>query len=453
MPLTLTSPVEAEIDAKVAARRVGARSKGPEAHEVLRTAFDIASVDDLLHHYPRRYIDRSRVQTIRDLKLGAYVTVIARVRKVAKRQTRRRQTMVTVTLYDGTGYLDLTFFNQPWMASIHREGQEVAVSGVANRYKGRLQLANQEVELLRGDEADLIHTGRITPVHPASEGITTRTIRELVHLALDRLPKVGDPMPSDLVDHEHLGSYDRAIRDIHFPADDRALAGAQERLKFDELFTLELGVAFRKHRVSAQQQGVAHRATGALTERLTATLPFEPTHAQERAMAEVGAAMARAQPMNVLLQGDVGSGKTLVALHACLVAIQSGHQAAIMAPTEVLAGQHLRSIDGLLRAMGAVSYLDQLAAVATHDDGQASLLDPEPEDPEANPAEASLAYALLTGAVTGKDRTRVVEGIADGSIDLVVGTHALVQEGVAFRICRSPWSTSSTVSACISAWR
>ena len=129
------------------------------AAEVLSSAFDIDTVGALLHHYPRRYIDRSRVQTIRDLKIGGYVTVIARVRKVAKRQTRRHQTMVTVTLGDGSGYLDLTFFNQPWAASNYKEGQEVAVSGVATMYKGRLQLSNQEVELLRGDDADLVHTG------------------------------------------------------------------------------------------------------------------------------------------------------------------------------------------------------------------------------------------------------------------------------------------------------
>ena len=128
------------------------------------------------------------MQTIRGLKIGQYVTVIARVKKVAKRLTRRKQTMVTVTLADGSGYLDLTFFNQPWAANLYKEGMEVAVSGVASRYQGRLQLANQEVEVLGGDDADLVHTGRITPVHPASEGITTRTIRELVYRCVRAAP-------------------------------------------------------------------------------------------------------------------------------------------------------------------------------------------------------------------------------------------------------------------------
>ena len=428
MKLALDSPV-LQVNARVATRRSGSRTKGAEAHEVLERAFGIQTVGDLLRHYPRRYIDRSRVESIRGLKVGQYATVIATVRKVAKRQTRRHQTMVTVTLYDKTGLLDLTFFNQPWIASVYKEGQEVAVSGVATLYRGRTQLANQEVELLRGDDADLIHTGRITPVHPASEGVATRTIRELVYGALSRLPEIPDPLPTELVEAEALGSYDDAVRKIHFPADPVELARAQERLKFDELFTLELGVAFRKHRVEAEQAGVAHVVGGQLTTRLRETLPFEPTGAQLRATEQIDQAMERPRPMNVLLQGDVGAGKTLVAVHAALVAIQSGHQAAIMAPTEVLAGQHQRSIAALLQGVGAMPYLD-LARDGAKDDGQASLLDP---DPEASPLSVTaLTYALLTAAVTGKDRQRIVEGIADGSVDLVVGTHALVQEGVTF---------------------
>ncbi len=421
--LTLDTPIF-EIDQRIASRRT--RAKGAEAHVVLENAFGITTVDDLLHHYPRRYIDRSRVETIAGMRAGQYATVIASVRKVAKRQTRRHQTMVTVTLYDRTGVLDLTFFNQPWLASLYKEGQELAVSGVATMYRGRLQLANQEVELLRGDDKDLIHTGRITPVHPASDGISTRTIRELVHAALDRLPPLTDPLPSELVGAESLGSFDRAIRWIHFPADPGELERARERLKFDELFTLELGVAFRKHRVGTERTGVAHQLDGPLAQRLMSTLPFEPTDAQRAAIVAIDEAMARPRPMNVLLQGDVGAGKTLVALHAALVAIGSGHQAAIMAPTEVLAGQHARSVAALLDGVGGVPFL---ALAAGQDDGQASLLDPVPDED----VQARVTYALLSGAVTGRDRQRILTGIADGGVDLVIGTHALVQEAVTFR--------------------
>ena len=428
MKLALDSPV-IDIDRKLATRRMGSRDKGLEAHEVLTGGLAIHTVDDLLHHYPRRYIDRSSVASIGDLALGRPASVIGRVTSVQQRTTRnRRQQMVTVRISDGSGSLSLAFFNQPWIARQYRVGQELAAWGIAARYRGALQLQGFEVEPLRGDETDLIHTGRITPVHPASEGITPRTIRELIHRALDQLPRIGDPMPAELIRAEGLETFDHAIRRIHFPEDPTELDRARERLKFDELFVLELGVAFRKHRVEAEQAGIAHTVDGPLTGRMAATLPFEPTDAQRRAIGEVDEAMARSRPMNVLLQGDVGAGKTLVALHATLVAIQSGHQAAIMAPTEVLAGQHRRSVAALLEGLRAMPFLE-LATQAAKDDGQASLLDPEP----SAPAEAVVTYALLTAAVTGKDRRRILDGIADGGVDLVIGTHALVQEGVSFR--------------------
>jgi len=423
MTLTLESPIPA-IDRRLSERRVGVRTQGPPAKDVLAD-MGIAAVRDLLHHYPRRHIDRSRVARIRDLEVGSYATVIAKVRRVHKRQTRRRQAMVTVTLYDGSGNLDLTFFNQPWVASQYKEGYEVAASGVVQLYGGKRQFAKQEVELLRGDEQDLVHTGRITPIHRASEGITPRTIRELVWRALEQLPEIPDPVPADVVGGEGLLDLDTAIRRIHFPEDQRELAAAIDRLKFDELFTLELGVAFRKRRVQGAEQGVEHVPGGSLTDRLFAALPFEPTAAQRRATEAVADGMARSHPMNLLLQGDVGSGKTLVAVHAALLAIGSGHQAAIMAPTEVLAGQHARSMEALLGPIGARPYLEARTRPAA--DGQTSLLDgPDVEDA------TSVTYALLTAAVTGKDRAAILDGIASGEVDLVVGTHALVQEAVAF---------------------
>ncbi|HYF11937.1 MAG TPA: DEAD/DEAH box helicase, partial [Actinomycetota bacterium] len=419
MPLTLDSPVSA-IDAALAKRRT--RTRGEPAADVLAEA-GIETVRQLLHHYPRRYIDRSQVASIGELRVGQEATVIARVKGVSKRQTRQRRPMVTVTLYDGTGYLDLTFFNQPWLANAYRAGMELAVSGIAQRYGRRLQFANQEVEILRGDEQDLVHTGRITPVHRATEGVSTRTIRELVWRALEQIRRIDDPLPERIRDAESLASFDEAIRGIHFPASPEELTAARERLKFDELFTLELGVAFRKHRLEAAETGIAHQSAGDLLDRFTRSLPFERTAAQIRAIGDVAEAMARPRPMNVLLQGDVGSGKTLVAVHAALIAIASGYQAAIMAPTEVLAGQHLRSVEALLEPIGARRFLDATTTGAT---AQASLLEPEVT------SLASLTYAMLTASVTGRDRERVVAGIADGQVDLVVGTHALVQEAVSF---------------------
>ncbi len=421
MPLTTSDPIVA-IVGRMAARRMG-RSKGPEAHVVLADALGIETVGQLLHHYPRRYIDRSLVLPIGQLKIDAFATVIATVRSVKKRQTRRRQAMVTVTIGDGTGFLDLTFFNQPWTANLYREGMEIAVSGIVQLYRHRLQLGNQEIEILRSDEQDLVHTGRITPVHRAAEGISPQTIRELVWRALEQLPALPDPIPDDVRASESLTDRDQAMRWIHFPADQQELGTARERLKFDELFTLELGVGFRRHRLAAERTGIAHTADGPLLDAFGASLPFEPTAAQRRAIAEIDRRMAAPQPMNLLLQGDVGSGKTLVAVHACLVAIASGHQAAIMAPTEVLAGQHLRSVTALLERIGAVALLERPANGPAD---QGSLFGGEAV------AEPSLTYALLSGSVTGADRERVVKAAADGSVDLVIGTHALVQEGVTF---------------------
>jgi ATP-dependent DNA helicase RecG len=428
--LALDAPV-LQVDRKLATRRTGLREKGDEAHVVL-AGMGIETVADLLRHYPRRYIDRSAVGRIADLRIGQQATVIARVRTTYKRLTRNRRSMVTVTIADGTGSLDLTFFNQPWAAGIYKEGIEVAVSGTVTRYRSRLQLANLEAEILGDDERDLVHTGRITPVHRASEGISTRTIRELVFTALERLPPIADPMPMDVIDAEGLQDLDTALRHVHFPADAKQLARSIERLKFDELFTLELGVAFRKHRLQSEGNGVAHLPEGPLTERLLATVPFEPTKAQLRAIEEIGVAMAASRPMNVLLQGDVGSGKTLVALHACLAAIQSGHQAAIMAPTEVLAGQHARSVGALLEGVGGADLLAGASARAPAATGQGSLLDGL--DGEADePSSPAVTYTLLTSAVTGKDRSRILVAITDGTADLVIGTHALVQEAVSFR--------------------
>ena len=226
---------------------------------------------------------------------------------------------------------------------------------------------------------------------------------------------------------ESLSDWDAACRRIHFPADEHELARARERLKFDELFMLELGVAFRRQRLATERTGFAHEPDGQLTRALKATLPFEPTRAQHEAMEDIGRKMAAPKPMNVLLQGDVGSGKTLVALHACLVAVESGHQAAIMAPTEVLAGQHARSVADLLRPIGGVTDLAAHRRAAS--DRQRSLF------AGATPAivEPTVRFAMLTGSVTGKERERVSEGIEDGTIDLVIGTHALVQESVTFR--------------------
>jgi ATP-dependent DNA helicase RecG len=376
----------------------------------------VTTVGDLLHHYPRRYIDRSNVAKIGDLKIGQDATFIGTVRKVRSQYTRRRQAIVTVTVFDGTGYLDLSWFNQTWPARRHREGQEVAVSGKVGAFRGRLRVQNPAVEILKGGDADQVHTGRIVPVHPATEGVSTGVIRRLVHDALRRVRRVPDPLPKGVASERTLLPLDDALRQVHFPDEPVAIERSRGRLKFDELFFLELGVAFRKNRVAAGTTGVAHDPPGDVVDRFVKGLPFELTDAQLRAAEEVAGDMAAPRPMNRLLQGDVGSGKTVVALYACMIAVQSGHQAAIMAPTEVLAGQHLRSVQSLLAPISGRRLGPDKGPRA-----QASLLEGEPDGP---------VFALLTSAVTGQERQRVLEAAASGRVDILVGTHALVQEHV-----------------------
>jgi ATP-dependent DNA helicase RecG len=375
-------------------------------------ALGLRTVADLLHHYPRRYIDRSTVVPIGDLRINQEATLIGTVRKVRLQWTRNRKAMVTVRVFDGTGYVDLWWFNQTWPARRHREGQEVAVSGKITAYRGIPRVQNPAVEILKGGDADQVHTGRIVPVHPAGEGVSTGVIRRLVHDAIQRVGRIPDPLPMEMRRRERLLPLDQAIGKIHFPEEAPDERRARDRLKFDELLFLELGVAFRKHRVGAETQGIAHDLAGELSERFVSSLPFELTAAQRRAMDEIAKDMAAGRPMNRLLQGDVGSGKTVVALYSSLVAIQSGHQAAIMAPTEVLAGQHHRKVQELLAPLGG--------RPIGQPGPQASLL-VDGEGP---------VYALLTASVTGKERQRVLEGVASGRVDLLVGTHALVQEGV-----------------------
>jgi ATP-dependent DNA helicase RecG len=384
----------------------------------------IETIGDLLHHYPRRYIDRSKVAAIGDLRVGQEATFIATVRRIQRRFITKGRIIVTVTVFDGTGYVELSWFNQTWPARRFREGQEVAVSGKLGAFRGRLRVQNPAVEILKGGDADHVHTGRIVPVHRATEGVSTGTIRRLVHDALQRLGRVADPVPDETRARQGLVPLKQALEQMHFPEDDDAKEQALKRLKFDELYFLELGVAFRKHRVGSDTVGVAHDLSGSLADGFVEALPFEPTGAQQRAMEEIAKDMAAGKPMNRLLQGDVGSGKTVVALYGCLVAVQSGHQAAIMAPTEVLAGQHLRKVEELLRAIGG-----RRITAETPVEGAASPQGGLFDEP---PVSDGPAYALLTASVTGRERERVVEGVASGDVDLLVGTHALVQEHLEF---------------------
>ncbi|MDB0005877.1 ATP-dependent DNA helicase RecG [Ilumatobacteraceae bacterium] len=367
--------------------------------------FGIDTVLDLLTHYPRRWIDRTNQMRINDAAVGSEVLLIVEVRSVEERTVRNRRKLVTAKVGDGSGQISLVFFNQPWRMRQLEVGSLVAVHGKMEEYRGYRQMTNPLVDPI-GDR-----TGRIVPVYPQSEKIRLSTweIAGLVEQALRRCEARGiiDPVPRAHLDR--LGLIDRfhAIRSIHTPGSMADAQSARRRLAFDELLRVQVALVRRKRDLEAASLGVEHVVQGELLDRFLAALPFPLTDAQQRTIGEISSDLSLARPMHRLLQGDVGAGKTLVAVAALIMAVQGRHQGALMAPTEVLAEQHHTGISALL---------DELRI----------------PDPNNLFGDRPVRIAMLTNRVTGQDRREVLAGLADGSIDLVVGTHALIQDAVDF---------------------
>jgi ATP-dependent DNA helicase RecG len=367
----------------------------------------IDSLYDLLTFYPRRWVDRSNEARIADLVPGVEALVLVTVRSVHKRATRARRTMVTANVGDGSGRMEVVFFNQPWRERQLRDGLQVALFGKAETYRGGLQMTNPVVDLI-GDR-----TGRIVPIYPQSEKVQLNTweIAGFVEEALRRCAERGihDPLPAAV--RRSLDLLDRhgAFGGIHLPESIADKERARRRLAFDELLRVQLVLVLRKRTMERDQRGFVHAIDGEarLVERFYAALSYPLTGAQQRVIAEIEADLAAPHPMHRLLQGDVGAGKTVVAVAMMLTAVQGGHQAALMAPTEVLADQHAAGVRALL------------AGVSVPDPG--NLFGDRP-----------LRVELLTNRVTGSERNNVVAGLADGSVDLVIGTHALIQDKVDF---------------------
>ncbi|MBI5090769.1 MAG: ATP-dependent DNA helicase RecG, partial [Actinobacteria bacterium] len=368
-------------------------------------AFGISSVLDLLTFYPRRWVDRTNEARVSDLEPGKEALVLVSVRSVSKRITRNRKTMVTAVVGDGSGRLTVTFFNQPWREKQLHEGLNISLFGKPDVFRGGLQMTNPIVDLI-GDR-----TGRIVPIYPQSEKVALNTweIAGFVENALERCTARGiaDPVPWPV--QQRLGLLDRtdALRLIHLPDTMSDQSRARRRLAFDELFRVQTVLVARKRALERDSLGIRHEVDGELVARLREALPYELTGAQTRVIAEIEADLAKPHPMHRLLQGDVGAGKTLVAVSAMLTAVQGGHQAALMAPTEVLAEQHATGIRRLLDG------------VTVPDPG--NLFGDRP-----------LRIELLTNRITGSDRRDVLAGLADGTVDIAIGTHALIQEGVSF---------------------
>jgi ATP-dependent DNA helicase RecG len=376
---------------------------GPKKAEAL-AAMEIHTVLDLLTHYPRRYLDRTRQAAIRDLKVGQEALVLATVRRVQTRRTRQRRVMVEVDVFDGSSYLHCVFFNQPWRARQLSMGTEAVFFGRLDSFKGRAQMTNPVVDLV-GDR-----TGRIVPIYPQSEkaGLTTWELATMVEEGLARAGDLADPLPEDWRDRLDLVDRTWAMTHIHNPESMGAAEVARRRLVLDELLRLQTALVMRKRAVERESKGIRHVVDGPLVARFHGSLPFTLTLAQQRAMAEIAADLAGPHPMHRLLQGDVGSGKTLVAVTALLMGVQGGHQGAFMAPTEVLAEQHGL---GVRHMLGSITV----------------------PDPATLTGDRPLRVELLVNRTTGAERARILGGLADGTVDLLIGTHALLEEKVAFR--------------------
>ena len=354
------------------------------------------TVGDLLYLFPHRYDDYSQMKPISRLQPTEVVSVIGMLERV-KAIPMKRGKRVEAFLDDGSGHLRLNWFNQPWMEHQLEAGQAVVVSGKIEQYLGRLVLNNPDLEAVDNDS---LHTGRIVPIYPLTKGMGARTMRNLMKDVVDAwTPYLPDHLPVDVRDRADLMDYGDAVGQAHFPDSLEDLQDARHRLAFDELFIYQMGMLQQRH-IWQSRTGTPLRVGDDWLQSLIAGLPYQLTGAQQHALEDIRHDMATDLPMNRLLQGDVGSGKTVIAAVAIGMAIENGVQAALMAPTSILAEQHAESLSQLL---------------------------------VNSPVGDSFNLALLTGSVSDSERQDIYNGLATGDINIVIGTHALIQDNVAFQ--------------------
>ncbi len=369
---------------------------GPKSAKTLRK-LNLETLGDLLWHLPRRYDDYSQLKTINRLWYGEEVTVIGTVEDVQVRTVRSgRMKLVEAVISDGTGALRVTWFNQPWITDRLRPGRPIVLSGKVDQYLGRLTMNNPEWEAL---ERKQLHTNRIVPVYPLTSGVTSKWLRRVIHSVVTRLaPRVPDPLPKSVRDSADLLPLNIALQQIHFPDNWERLRLAQHRLAFDEMFLLQLGV-LRQKSEWGQLSCPSLTVDDTWITHFTQSLPYELTNSQQAAFRDVREDLAAPHPMNRLLQGDVGSGKTVIAAAAIGIAAGNNAQSAVMAPTSILAEQHYQTMLDLLPPATGI------------------------------PAEA---IQLLIGATPEAEKQVIREGLANGRIQVVLGTHALLEDPVTF---------------------
>ncbi|RZS87009.1 ATP-dependent DNA helicase RecG [Motilibacter rhizosphaerae] len=376
----------------------------------LEKSLGLRTVGDLLHHYPRRYQDRGKLTDLTRLPLDEHVTVMARVERSSSRRTNGGKYLTTVVVTDGRGSVELTWFGRDHRLRSLTTGKVGLFSGKVSRFRTTLQLLQPDFMLLDQDDDGLeavdAFTGALVPVYAASAQMPTWKIAKAVRVVLDTLPPLDDPLPPELHAEQDLISLREALQLVHQPRDLREAEQARRRLRWDEAFVLQTLLVQRRVAARSLPATPRPRRAGGLLDAYDARLPFELTRGQVEVGAAIEADLARTYPMNRLLQGEVGSGKTLVALRAMLTVVDAGGQAVLLAPTEVLAQQHARSIRAALGPLAEGGLLGG--------------------------ADSGTRVALLTGSLSTAARRRALLEIASGDAGIVVGTHALLEDRVQF---------------------
>jgi len=384
------------------------KALGPRTSAALAKGLGLKTVGDLLSHYPRRYIRRGELTELTHLPLDENVTIVAEVLEVRQRSMQARKgSILEVKISDGKGVLTLTFFNQAFRKDELLPGVRGIFAGKIGEYRGALQLTHPDYELFDDpavpgatgaeiDEAARRFLENLVPIYPATASMTSWQIQKAVAVVLDTLPPLPDPVPAAIRTRRKLMSYERAVQSIHRPATDAEWGGARKALRFQEAFVLQ--AALLQQRAKLREVASTSRLPGKLLAEFDAALPFTLTGDQRHVGDDIFMDLAGGTPMNRLVQGEVGSGKTLVALRAMLAVAESGGQSALLAPTEVLAQQHLRSI---VKTLGP-----DLAA--------------------------KLRPTLVTGQLSVPEKRKALLAAVSGSARIVVGTHALLGDNVGF---------------------
>ncbi len=389
---------------------------GPKRAEAF-AARGVINVEDLLYYFPRRYEDRTKFSLISGLEEGEEQTVKVEVVAAGQRRSwRRRSFSITEAIVeDASSRLSCVWFNQPYLKQYLKPGVKLILYGKAERYSGKIQMTNPEFEVVSEEDEESLNIGRIVPVYPAVLGLGQRSLRRMIRESLDKyLPGLQDFLPYDLRSRNGLLNLAESLINIHFPETDRQRKEAYTRLAFEEFFIFQLPLAIRKLQKN-NSPGIAHKVNARLAGDFIKSLPFELTDSQKQVIQEISLDMARPQPMQRLLQGDVGSGKTVVATVAVMIAIAGGYQAAFMAPTEILARQHFEKIK---------SQVTRLL------DGQTGHL---PAGQAGKSQGKEIRVELLTGSLKESDKNKLLQEIKSGEIDLVIGTHALLEGNVEFK--------------------